>query len=145
MFSTQAVCLSAHLPQFASGGANLEYRFDTGRPVESFAEGLLLTTREAMDSMFLAGDRLLEAQAACKADGVVFHGVKSCRTVSTGLADARLALLSRSSVPTLLLESDMMDRRLILRPRCRTGLTRFLKPCGCAGRAMHHDQPSGAL
>lgn len=114
MFSTRGglfVC-STYL-QFASGGANLEYRFDTGRPVESFAEGLLLTTREAMDSMFLAGDRLFETQAACKADGVVFHGVKSCRTVSTGLTDARLALQARSSVPTLLLESDMMDRRLI--------------------------------
>lgn len=114
MFSTQGgLFVRSTYLQFASGGANLEYRFDTGRPVESFAEGLLLTTREAMDSMFLAGDRLFEAQAACKADGVVFHGVKSCRTVSTGLADARLALLSRSSVPTLLLESDMMDRRLI--------------------------------
>lgn len=114
MFSTQGgLFVRSTYLQFASGGANLEYRFDTGRPVESFAEGLLLTTREAMDSMFLAGDRLFEAQAACRADGVVFHGVKSCRTVSTGLADARLALLSRSSVPTLLLESDMMDRRLI--------------------------------
>lgn len=114
MFSTRGgLFVHSTYLQFASGGVNLEYRFDTERPVESFAEGLLLTTREAMDSMFLAGDRLLEAQTACKADGVVFHGVKSCRTVSTGLADARLALQARSPVPTLLLESDMMDRRLI--------------------------------
>ena len=114
MFSTQGgLFVGSTYLQFASGGGSMGYQFDPARPVESFAEGLLVTTREAMDSMFLAGDRLLEAQAACKADGIVFHGVKSCRTVSTGLADARLSLLSRSSIPTLMLESDMMDRRLV--------------------------------
>lgn len=114
MFSTRGgLFVSSTYLQFASGGGCMGYQYDTKQPVESFAEGLLLTTREAMDSMFLAGDRLFEAQAACRADGVVFHGVKSCRTVSTGLADARLALQSRSSISTLLLESDMMDRRLI--------------------------------
>jgi benzoyl-CoA reductase subunit B len=99
--------------QFASGGGAMGFQFDPARPVESFAEGLLVSTREAMDSMFLAGNRLLEAEAAFQADGIVFHAVKSCRTISTGLTDARLSLLSQSSIPTLLLESDMMDRRLI--------------------------------
>lgn len=98
---------------FASGGACAEVPLDPDQPVKSLAESLLTGTREAMDSMFLAGDRLLRMQAACRADGIVFHAVKSCRTVSSGLTDARLDLLSRCSLPTLLIESDMMDRRLV--------------------------------
>jgi benzoyl-CoA reductase subunit B len=47
------------------------------------------------------------------ADGVVFHPIKSCRTVSTGLADSRRALLEETGTATLFIESDMMDRRVV--------------------------------
>ncbi len=114
MFSSRGgLFVASSYLQFASGGGNLDFQYDPERPVESLAEGLLISTGEAMESMFLAGERLLEMQVDYGADGIVLHAVKSCRTVSSGLNDARLYLLSRSSVPVLLIESDMMDRRLI--------------------------------
>ncbi|MDH5506792.1 MAG: 2-hydroxyacyl-CoA dehydratase family protein, partial [Anaerolineae bacterium] len=37
---------------FASGGANRGFEYDLDRPLESLAEGTLLSVRDAMDSMF---------------------------------------------------------------------------------------------
>ncbi len=47
-------------------------------------------------------------------DGVVFHPIKSCRTVSTGLADSRRALMARRDIPSLLhrVRHDGPARRL---------------------------------
>ena len=120
--------------RFASGGVTTGFQYDPERPVESLAEGLLTGTREAMDSMFLPGDRLREAVEAFQADGVVFHAVKSCRTVSAGLADARISLLSRTSIPTLLLESDMVDRRLVSPAQMRNRIDAFFETLWLRGR-----------
>jgi len=46
-------------------------------------------------------------------DGVVYHPIKSCRTVSTGLADGRRALMAEKGISTLFIESDMMDKRVV--------------------------------
>lgn len=128
MFSRHnGVFVASTYLSFASGGGSREVPSDPALPVESLAENLLVCTREAMDSMFLAGDHLLEMQAAYQADGIVFHAVKSCRTTSSGLTDARLSLLSRSAIPTLLLESDMMDRRLISAAQLRNRIDAFFE------------------
>ena len=37
---------------FASGGAGLGWQYDLSRPIESLAEGALISVRHAMDSMF---------------------------------------------------------------------------------------------
>jgi len=37
---------------FASGGANMGFEYDMNRPIESLAEGALISIRDAMDSMF---------------------------------------------------------------------------------------------
>ncbi len=37
---------------FASGGSNLGFEYDLERPLESLAEGVLISVRDAMDSMF---------------------------------------------------------------------------------------------
>ena len=50
-------------------------------------------------------------------DGVIYHPIKSCRTVSTGLADGRRHLTEELGIPSLFIESDMMDRRVVSRPR----------------------------
>ncbi len=120
--------------RFASGGVTAGFQYDPERPVGSLAEGLLTGAREAMDSMFLPADRLPEAVEAFQADGVVFHAVKSCRTVSTGLAAARIALISRTSIPTLLLESDMMDRRLVSPAQMRNRIDAFFETLRLARR-----------
>jgi len=136
MFSRHGgVFVAANYLHFASGGGAREVPFDPARPVEGLAENLLVTTREAMDSMFLTGDRLPELLAAYQADGVVFHSVKSCRTSSSGLTDARLSLLSRCSVPTLLIESDMMDRRLISAAQLRNRIDAFFETLSLRRRA----------
>ena len=46
-------------------------------------------------------------------EGVVYHPIKSCRTVSTGLADNRRELMEKTDLPSLFIESDMMDRRVV--------------------------------
>ena len=117
---------------FASGGANLGFEYDLTRPIASLAEGLLVSVRGAMDSMFYQ-DRELEKMASEFAlDGVVYHPIKSCRTVSTGLADGRRALMERVDIATLFIESDMMDRRVVSEAQMKNRVDAFFE--GLASR-----------
>jgi benzoyl-CoA reductase subunit B len=112
---------------FASGGAALAWEYDLSRPIEGLAEGLLIGVRHAMDSMFFA-DRAVDLLAApYSLDGVVFHSVKSCRTVSTGLADVRRAIAVDHDLPGLLLESDMMDRRVVSEAQMKNRIDAFFE------------------
>jgi benzoyl-CoA reductase subunit B len=115
---------------FASGGANFAYEYDLARPLESFAEGVLLTVRHAMDSMFFQDRALAPLIEPFQVDGIVFHAIKSCRTVSTGLADARRALGHRVEVPSLFLESDMMDRRVVSEAQLKNRIDAFFERLG---------------
>jgi len=98
---------------FASGGSNVGFEYDLDNPIESLSHGVLRSVRDAMDSMF-HHDRVVEEMIEpFQLDGVVYHPIKSCRTVSTGLADGRRALRDRVDIPSLFIESDMMDRRVV--------------------------------
>ncbi len=112
---------------FASGGTDLAWQYDLSRPIESLAEGVLVSVRHAMDSMFFQ-DRfvagLIEPYAI---DGVVYHPIKSCRTVSTGLADGRRALAARTNVASLFVESDMMDRRVVSEAQLKNRIDAFFE------------------
>ncbi len=118
--------------QFASGGANLGYEYDARRPIESLAEGVLIGTRDAMDSMFYQTTMLSGMIDDFAADGIVYHPIKSCRTVSTGLADSRRALLAARDVPSLFIESDMMDRRVVSEAQLKNRIDAFFE--GLASR-----------
>jgi benzoyl-CoA reductase subunit B len=118
--------------RFASGGANLGVTYDLDHPLESLAEGLLLGVRDAMDSMFFQTDILLRMLDDLGADGLVYHPIKSCRTVSTGLADNRRALLAARDVPSLFIESDMMDRRVVSEAQLKNRIDAFFE--GLASR-----------
>ncbi len=120
---------------FASGGANLGFQYDLDRPVESLADGLLLGVRDAMSSMFFQTRILDEMSEAFAADGVVYHPIKSCRTVSTGLADSRRALAQVRDVPSLFIESDMMDRRVVAEAQLKNRIDAFFE-----GLAARRDQ-----
>jgi benzoyl-CoA reductase subunit B len=124
---------------FASGGAHLGFEYDLARPLESLAEGLLLTVRAAMDSMFFQTEALVEMIDRYAADGVVFHPIKSCRTVSTGLADNRRALLAARDVATLFIESDMMDRRVVSEAQLKNRIDAFFE--GLAARKLQAASP----
>jgi benzoyl-CoA reductase subunit B len=126
---------------FASGGANRGFRFDLDRPIESFAEGSLLSVCDAMDSMFLNDRVTQEMIEEFGIDGVVYHPIKSCRTVSTGLADGRRALMERKDIPTLFMESDMMDRRVVSEAQMKNRADAFFE--GLAARRQREAAAAG--
>lgn len=115
---------------FASGGGSLGWQYDLAQPLESLAEGLIVSVRQAMDNMFFADAALDRMNGDFGLDGVVFHSVKSCRTVSTGLADARRAFSNRHSTQSLFLESDMMDRRVVSEAQLKNRVDAFFEGLG---------------
>jgi benzoyl-CoA reductase subunit B len=118
---------------FASGGAAMGWQHEMAAdPLDTLAEGLLIGVRQAMDNMFFADTALDQMAAGFDLDGVVFHSVKSCRTVSTGLADARRAFSERHDIPSLFLESDMMDRRVVSEAQIKNRVDAFFE--GMASR-----------
>jgi benzoyl-CoA reductase subunit B len=112
---------------FASGGANRGFEYDINRPIESLAEGTLISVRDAMDSMFHQDLALLEMADEYQVDGVIFHPVKSCRTTSTGQADGRRALMAARDIPSLFIESDMMDRRVVSEAQMKNRIDAFFE------------------
>ncbi|RME81221.1 MAG: hypothetical protein D6785_09290 [Planctomycetota bacterium] len=112
---------------FASGGANIGWQYDLDRPLESFAEGVLLSVGDAMDSMFYQEDILLKMIDEFQLDGIVYHPIKSCRTVSTGLADGRRYVLENRDISTLFLESDMMDGRVVSEAQMKNRIDAFFE------------------
>lgn len=118
--------------RFASGGTSRGFEYDTTRPIESLAEGVLVSVRDAMDNMFYQTGILLEMVDQFAADGIVYHPIKSCRTTSTGLADARRDLMKRRDVPSLYIESDMMDRRVVSEAQLKNRIDAFFE--GLASR-----------
>ena len=117
---------------FASGGANLGFEYDLARPLESLAEGTLIGVRGAMDNMFYPDRPVLDMIDAFHLDGVVYHPVKSCRTTSTGMADSRRALMAARDIPSLFIESDMMDRRVVAEAQMKNRIDAFFE--GLASR-----------
>ncbi len=112
---------------FAAGGANLGFQYDVRHPIESLAEGLLFSVRDAMDSMFHQDEVLMSMIEPYAIEGIVYHPIKSCRTVSTGLADGRKHLMARSDVATLFLESDMMDKRVVSEAQMKNRVDAFFE------------------
>jgi len=125
---------------FASGGANTGFQCPLDDPIEGLAEGLLVSVRDAMDSMFFHTGPLVTMVKEFGADGVVYHPIKSCRTVSTGLADSRRALMQAADVPSLFIESDMMDRRVVSEAQLKNRIDAFFE--GLATR--RHQAAIGA-
>jgi benzoyl-CoA reductase subunit B len=123
---------------FASGGANLGFTYDLGRPLESLAAGVLVGVRHAMDSMFFQTQALAQMIDDYAADGIVYHPIKSCRTVSTGLADTRRALMTMRDVPSLFVESDMMDKRVVSEAQMKNRIDAFFE-----GLAARRHQAAG--
>ncbi|MBI3871985.1 MAG: 2-hydroxyacyl-CoA dehydratase [candidate division Zixibacteria bacterium] len=124
---------------FASGGTNRGFEYDLARPIESLAEGLLISVRDAMDSMFYQDRALQEMIEPYQIDGIIYHPIKSCRTVSTGLADSRRKMLKDSDIPSLFIESDMMDRRVVSEAQMKNRIDAFFE-----GLAARHTARSVA-
>jgi benzoyl-CoA reductase subunit B len=130
---------------FASGGFNLDFEYDLDRPLESLAEGLMLGVQSAVDSMLFQDRALIDAIDTYGADGVVYHPIKSCRTVSTGLADSRRVVLEERDVLCLYIESDMMDKRVVSEAQRAWTLARSASPETRRGRASSLQPPREPL
>ncbi len=124
---------------FASGGTHLGFEYDLERPLASLAEGVLLSVRDAMDAMFQSNRVIGNMIEEFEIDGVVYHPIKSCRTVSTGLADSRRALIEKHDVPTLFMESDMMDKRVVSEAQLKNRADAFFE--GLAARRLREARP----
>jgi benzoyl-CoA reductase subunit B len=112
---------------FASGGTNLGFEYDLNRPLDSLAEGVLISVREAMDAMFFQERRIIDMVEPYRVDGVVYHPIKSCRTTSTGQADNRRAVLEACDVGSLFIESDMMDKRVVSEAQLKNRIDAFFE------------------
>jgi benzoyl-CoA reductase subunit B len=119
---------------FAAGGLNCGYQYDLERPLASLAEGILMSLRQSMDAMFFQDRSLVEMAQSFRVDGIVYHPIKSCRTVSTGLADNRRAVMERYDVPCLFIESDMMDKRVVAEAQLKNRIDAFFE--GLASRKL---------
>ncbi|MBX7233226.1 MAG: 2-hydroxyacyl-CoA dehydratase family protein [Caldilineales bacterium] len=117
---------------FASGGTNRGFQYDLANPLDSLAEGILINVRDAMDSMFYQDQVLAGMVEEFEADGIIYHPIKSCRTVSTGLADNRRAVMAARDIPTLFIESDMMDRRVVSEAQLKNRIDAYFE--GLAAR-----------
>ena len=120
--------------EFAAGGMSLGYEYDLNRPMESLAEVVLISLRQAMDSMFFQNQALVDQVKNFHIDGIVYHPIKSCRTVSTGLADNRRAVMAACDVATLFIESDMMDKRVVSEAQMKNRIDAFFE--GLATRKL---------
>lgn len=112
---------------FASGGSNLGFEYDLKDPIESLAEGVLVSVSDAMDSMFFQTRAMAAMIDDFGVDGVVYHPIKSCRTTSAGLADNRRALMEIRDVASLFIESDMMDRRVVSEAQLKNRIDAFFE------------------
>lgn len=125
---------------FASGGTNRGYEYDLRDPIDSLAEGVLVSVSDAMDSMFFQTRALAGIVDDFAVDGVVYHPIKSCRTTSAGLADNRRALMAMRDVPSLFIESDMMDRRVVSEAQLKNRIDAFFEGL----QSRRHQAAAGA-
>lgn len=136
LFTTQnGTFINSTYLWFASGGTNRGFEYDLDNPLDSLAQGILISVRDAMDSMFYQDTILIDMIDTYQADGVVYHPIKSCRTTSTGMADNRRALMAARDVPSLFIESDMMDRRVVSEAQLKNRIDAFFE--GLATRKAH--------
>jgi len=97
---------------YAAGGLDSAGIFyDPSRPLESLAEVTTLAAQFGLSNHFFSHHTLAQQAKDYLADGIVYHGIKSCRTVATSMADNREYVSTRYGLPTLYIESDLIDPR----------------------------------
>ncbi len=128
IFANQGgVFVNSTYMSFAAGGADLGHVYDLEDPIDALAEGTLISVREAMDAMFHQSSDIETESSDYNLDGIVYHPIKSCRTVSTGLADRRHHAAEDMGLATLFMESDMMDPRVVSEAQMRNRVDAFFE------------------
>ena len=97
---------------YAAGGLDSSGLFyDPSRPLESLAEVTTRASQIGLSNHFFSHHTLAQQVKEYGADAIVYHGIKSCRTVATSMADNREYVTTRYGLPTLYIESDLIDPR----------------------------------
>jgi benzoyl-CoA reductase subunit B len=101
------------------------FRHDPSRPLESIAEYCILCYTN--QHLGMRADLLRRYARRFEADAIVIHSVKSCRSFSMGQADLREAFIKEDGLPTLLVESDLVDPRYFQEAQLRNRVDAFFE------------------
>jgi len=125
LFKKWNVCVVASTYSKVGGIWDFGFRHDPSRPLESIAEyalncytNLNWPMRQEMIRQYI------EEYAA---DALVIHSVKSCRSFSVGQADVREYFTKEQGLPTLFLESDLVDSRYFSEAQMRNRIDAFFE------------------
>ncbi|MFQ5517460.1 MAG: 2-hydroxyacyl-CoA dehydratase subunit D [Acidimicrobiia bacterium] len=121
------VFVASEYMSYAGGGLDRGVHYDISRPVESLAEQILLTSQPSMSGIFFSHEWQARIAEEYSIDGICYHGVKSCRTTSAGLPDAREWLMRNADVPGLFIQSDLVDSRLWAEAQLRNRVDAFFE------------------
>jgi benzoyl-CoA reductase subunit B len=111
------------------------FRHDPRRPFESIAEYCLGCYTN--QSLPMRADLLRSYVDEYAADAVVIHSVKSCRSFSVGQADFREEFTRARGIPTLLVESDLVDPRYFQHAQLKNRIDAFFE-------SLEHRRLTGA-
>jgi len=120
-------------------------RLDTSRPLESLAEITALAAQRGLSNQFFAHERLAQQIKDYDVDGIVFHGIKSCRFVSSGMADTRDYLNKRLKIPSLYIESDLIDPRYWSDAQIKNRVDAFFESLNQRGGPAPHAGRAAAV
>ncbi|MCP5170729.1 MAG: 2-hydroxyacyl-CoA dehydratase [Pseudomonadales bacterium] len=112
---------------WASGGMSRPFEFDLNNPIESFAEGTVRQVREVQGGVIFDMPEIEKRNSRFNLDGVVYHGVKSCRTASSSLADRRFCSTGEKGLPILLIESELVDPRAVSKAQLKNRVDAFFE------------------
>ncbi len=103
----------------------LDFLHDPDRPLESMAEyPLRMFTNRGLTQRY---EMLRQYATENSADGLVIHSVKSCRLFSVGHGDMRRYFSTELGIPTLMLESDLVDSRYFAEAQIRNRVDAFFE------------------
>ncbi len=122
-----SVFVHSEYMSYAGGGIDRGIRYELDRPIESLAEQILVSSQQTMSGIFHSQSWLAEVVSDWSADGICFHGVKSCRTTSTGLPDTRELLARGEGIPGLFIQSDLVDSRLFAEAQLKNRVDAFFE------------------
>ncbi len=121
------VFVASEYMSYAGGGIDRGIHYDLERPIESLAEQIVLTAQPSFSGIFFSQEWQREAVRDWSIDGICYHGVKSCRTTSTGLPDTREWLMGADDTPGLFIQSDLVDSRLWAEAQLKNRIDAFFE------------------
>lgn len=125
MFKKWGACCVASTYSKVGGIWDRGFRHNTDDPLRSIAEYCLeCYTNYNMGARL---DLLEEYYRDYKADGLVIHSVKSCRSFSVGQGDFREYFTKTRGIPTLFVESDLADPRYFSEAQMRNRIDAYFE------------------